>query len=131
MIVTFKSSSFNTSMPEKHFISTRRYGGDLANWLVNELARRDVSAQPMIGQRDAGWVVGFRFRKTSYDFFIQYRDPDWVGLFERRRGVTGHLFRRKQKNVEFDAVLLMDSILKSSELISDVRWHYDDTSDSM
>jgi hypothetical protein len=53
--------------------------------------------------------------------------PDWVGLLERRRGIVGRLFNGRQKNVEFDAPRLIDAVLSSSELISDVRWHYDES----
>ena len=128
MIVTFRSAAFNTSTPEKHFISRRAYGSDLANWLVYELARRDAAVGPTIGQRDAGWVVRFRFRGASYDFLARYRGgSDWVGSLERRRSIVGRLFHAPQKNVEFDAVRLIDAVLASSELISDIRWQYDES----
>jgi hypothetical protein len=128
MIVTFRSTAFNTSTPEKHFVSRRAYGGDLANWLIYELARHDAAVEPMIGQKDAGWIVRFRFRGGTYDFLARYRGgADWSGFLERRRGVLGRLFHWPQKNVEFDAVRLIDAALSSSELISDVRWHYDDS----
>ncbi len=98
MIVTFRSTAFNTSTPEKHFVSRRAYGGD------------------------------FRFRGATYDFLARYRGgPDWVGLLERRRGIVGRLFHGQQKNVEFDAARLIDSVLSSSELISDIQWHYDES----
>ncbi len=126
MIVTFRSSAFNTSTPEKHFVSRRAYGGDLANWLIHELGRQDAAVEPMIGQKKAGWMVRFEFRGANYDFIASYRDPDWVGLLERRRGIVGRLFHRQQKEVEFCAVRLIDAVLSSSELISDIRWHYDD-----
>ena len=126
MVVTFRSTAFNTSTPEKHFVSRRAYGGDLANWLTYELARRDAAVEPMIGQRDAGWMVRFRFHGTTYDFLARYRGPDWVGLLERRRGIVGRLFHGRFKNVEFDALRLIDEVLSSSELISDIHWHYDD-----
>jgi hypothetical protein len=125
MIVTFRSTAFNTSAPEKHFVSRRAYGGDLANWLVYELARRDAAVEPTIGQKDAGWIVRFRFRGATYDFVAWYRGPDWVGLLERRRSIVGRLFHGRLKNVEFDAIRLIDAVLSSSELISDIRWHYD------
>ena len=125
--VTFRSTAFNTSTPEKHFVSRRAYGGDLANWLIYELARHDAAVEPMIGQKDAGWIVRFSFRGATYDFLAQYRGPDWVGLLERRRGIVGRVFRGRQKNVEFDAVRLIDAVLSSSELIFDVRWHYDES----
>ena len=127
MIVTFRSTAFNTSTPAKHFISRRAYGSDLANWLIYELARHDAAVEPMIGQRDAGWIVRFRFGGATYDFLARYRGgPDWVGFLERRRGLVGRLFQRPQKNVEFAAVKLIDAVLSSSELVSDIRWHYDD-----
>ena len=128
MIVTFRSTAFNTSTPEKHFISRRAYGSDLANWLIYELARNDAAVEPMIGQRDNGWIVRFRFGGATYDFLTRYRGgPDWVGFLERRRGLVGRLFQRPQKNVEFAAVKLIDVVLSSSELISDIRWHYDES----
>lgn len=127
MIVTFRSTAFNTSRPEKHFVSHRAYGGDLANWLIHELARSDAAVEPMIGQKDAGWTVRFRFRGATYDFLARYRGgPDWVGFLERKRGLVGRLFHQRQKNVEFEAVRLIDAALSSSELISDIRWHYND-----
>jgi hypothetical protein len=131
MTVTFESSAFNSSTPEKHFIHSRPYGSDLANWLVNELTRRNASTEPMIWQRDSEWLVRFRFRGISYDFLVRYQDTDWVGLLERRRGIVSRLFRARQKNVEFDAVLFLNGMLSSSELISDVCWHYDESSGAM
>lgn len=127
MIVTFQSTAFNTSTPEKHFISRRAYGSDLANWLTYELTRHDAAVEPMIGQKDAGWIVRFRFHGATYDFLARYSGgSEWVGFLERRRGILGRLFHRPRKNVEFDAVRLIDAVLSSSQLISDIRWHYDD-----
>ena len=128
MIVTFRSTAFNTSTPEKHFVSLRAYGSDLANWLIYELARRDAAVEPMIGQKDAGWIVRLSFHGATYDFVAQYRGgPDWVGSLERRRSILARLFHLQQKNVEYDALQLMHAALSSSELISDIRWHYDDS----
>jgi hypothetical protein len=126
MIVTFRSTAFNTSTPEKHFVSRRAYGSDLANWLIYELARHDAAVEPMIGQKDGGWIVRFRFRGATYDFVAWYRGPDWVGLLERRRGILSRLFHGPRKSVQFDALRLIDAVLSSSELISDVQWHYDE-----
>jgi hypothetical protein len=50
-----------------------------------------------------------------------------VGLLERRPGIVGRLFHRQQKSVEFCAVRLIDEVLSSSELISDIWWHYDES----
>jgi hypothetical protein len=128
MIVTFRSAAFNTSTPDKHFVSLRPYGSDLANWLMHQLTQHDATAQPMIAQQDAaGWMVRFRFREAVYEFLIRFRDPDWMGLLERRQGLLARLFHRQPKNVDLDALLLVDSMLSSAGLVSDVRWHYDDS----
>ena len=126
MIVSFRSTAFNTSTPEKHFVSVRAFGSDLANWLIHELARRDAAVEPMIGHQDAGWMVRFNFRGATYDFVTLYRGPVWLGLLERRRGILARIFHGQPKNVEFDALRLIDEVLSSSDLISDVRWHYDE-----
>ena len=52
--------------------------------------------------------------------------PAWLGLLERRRGILARIFHGQPKNVEFDALRLIDEVLSSSDLISDVRWHYDE-----
>jgi len=65
-------------------VSRRAYGGNLSNWLIYELARHDAAVEPMIGQKDAGW-----------DCSVQ----------------VARLFHGLQKNVEFDAVRLIDAVL--------------------
>ncbi len=127
MIVTFRSDAFNTSAPEKHFVSLRPYGSDLANWLMHELTQHDAAAQPMIAQQNSGWMVRFRFRGATYEFLVRFQDPDWVGVLERGPGLLGRLFRRQQKCVDLDALVLVDRMLSSAQLISDVRWHYGDS----
>ena len=123
-IVTFLSTAFNTSEPEKYFINPRSFGDDFANWLMNELTRRDASLDPSIGQEDIGWYVRFRFGRAKYDFIVRFRDPDWVGWLERRRTTLEWLFGVQHQAVQRDALLLIHSVLSTSELISDVRWQY-------
>jgi hypothetical protein len=129
MIVTFRSVAFNTSTPEKHFVSLRAFGSDLANWLIHELARRDAAVEPMIGHKDVGWIVRFKLRGATYDFLTVYRGLVWFGLLERRRGILARIFHGQQKSVQFYALRLIDEVLSSSDLISDVRWHYDEPDD--
>lgn len=126
MVVTFRSVAFNTGVPEILFISPRPYGSDLANWLIHELARYDRRAQPMIAQSGGGWLVRFRFRGASYDLSIRFQYPGWVGVLERQRGLLSRLFRWQRKGIELDAVAFVDSVLASSQLVTDIQWRYDD-----
>ena len=130
-LVTFLSTAFNTSEPKKYFINPRCFGDDVANWLMNELTQRDASLDPSIGQEDFGWYVRFRFGRVKYDFIVEFRNPDWVGWLERRRTILEWLFGVQNKAVQRNALLLIHSVLSSSELISDVRWHYKEDFDAL
>ena len=78
MIVTFRSTAFNTSTPEKHFVSRRAYGSDLANWLIYELTRHAAAVEPMIGQKDAGGLFGSDFEEPLM--------ISWLGIDEAQTG---------------------------------------------
>jgi hypothetical protein len=130
-LVTFLSTAFNTSEPKKYFINPRCFGDDVANWLMNELTQRDASLDPSIGQEDFGRHVRFRFGRAKYDFIVEFRNADWVGWLELRRTILEWLFGVQNKAVQRDAQLLIHSVLSSSELISDVRWHYKEDFDAL
>jgi hypothetical protein len=130
-LVTFLSAAFNTSEPKKYFINPRCFGDDFANWLMNELTQHDASLDPSIGQGDFGWYVRFRFGRAKYDFIVGFRNPDWVGWLERRRTILEWLFGMQKKAVQRDALFLIHSVLSSSELIFDVRWHYKEDFDAL
>jgi hypothetical protein len=78
----------------------------------------------MIAQQDAGWLVRFQFRRTTYDFAVNFQPPIWRGSLERKQSVLTRLLRKKQKNVEFDALIRVDSILSSSGLVSEIHWRH-------
>jgi hypothetical protein len=124
VMVAFQSDAFNTSRPEKHFISRRAYGGDLATWLLNEIALRNADTEPMIGQKEFCWLVRFKLSGKAYEFLVGYNGSEWIGRLERRTGIIRFLFRRRQQPVDPAAVRLIDSVLSSSDLISDIRWDY-------
>ena len=50
-----------------------------------------------------------------------------MGVLERRLSIVGRLFHWEQKKVEFLALQLLDEVLTSSGLVSDIWWHYDDS----
>ena len=122
MIVTFRSNAFNTSTREKYFITARPYGSDVANWLLNELNSREPGAEAGIGQRKNGWSIRFNAGGATHQFLIVYRHPHWVGSLERTPGMADRFLRRRPRPVESEAVLLINSILSSSELVADLRW---------
>jgi hypothetical protein len=128
--VTFLSSAFNTTEPKKYFISPRAFGDDVANWLMNDLAQRNAALDPTIGQKDFGWYVRFRLGRASYQFVVGYTGPDWIGKLERRWTIFEWLFHLPNKDVEEEAFLLIHETLASSDLISHIRWHYQEDFDA-
>jgi len=51
-LVTFKSSSFNTTEAMPYFIQPDCFGDDLANWLIDQLTFRDNRTYEKPSQRD-------------------------------------------------------------------------------
>lgn len=96
----------------------------MATWLLNEIALRNAETEPMIGQKEFGWLVRFKLCGKAYEFLVAYNGSEWIGRLERRTGIVRFLFRRRQQPVDPAAVRLIDSVLSSSDLISDIRWDY-------
>lgn len=122
MLVIFHSTAFNTRSPEKHFITDRSYGSDLANWLVHQLTLHHVNTEPMLGHKD-GWLVRFKFGGAMYDLVLSYMDPYWLGRLERRQGIVARLFKKEPLPVESGAMTVVHSMLEASGLVSDICWY--------
>lgn len=52
-------------------------------------------------------------------------------MLKRRQGLLARLFHMQRRNVRFEALEFMDSILSSADVISNVRWHYDDPEEAV
>ncbi|HET6326867.1 MAG TPA: hypothetical protein VFG04_19470 [Planctomycetaceae bacterium] len=72
-IVTFQSSTFNTSEPRDYFINDCCYGDDLARWFIAELRGRGIRTDSEPGQEDFGWYLGFRVADTDYHLVLGHR----------------------------------------------------------
>ena len=131
-MVTFHSAKFNTSETKPHYINPYSYGDDVAEWLRNELAARDVVVGREIGQEDFGWWLSFQCGGHMYNFILGYSaDEFWLGWLERKRGIVGSLFGMRRKGIQVEAVKLIHSVLISADFISEIRWHRQTDFDSL
>jgi hypothetical protein len=128
--VTFESAVFNTTVPRKYFLNPCCYGDDLARYLIERLRERGVrTAEP--GQEDFGWYFSFTAGENDYDFIIGYRPADgdqtgkWIGTIERRSGLLTSILGARNREIENEAVQLIDSALLS-EPIANVQWFSDE-----
>jgi hypothetical protein len=63
--VLFATDRFNLSQPRDYFINDCCYGDDAAQWLVERLRARGLSATEP-GQEDWGWYFDARHGDSSY-----------------------------------------------------------------
>jgi hypothetical protein len=129
-LVTFNSTSFNTTEAKQYFINPCCFGDDVANWLISELHKRGVKTDEEPSQEDFGWYLNFEVTGTGHTFVIGRRPNSeteagtWVGWLERSRGLMGSLMGGREWGILPSAVEEIHRILSSSPQIRDVRWHF-------
>jgi hypothetical protein len=128
-IVTFQSSTFNTSEPRDYFINDCCYGDDLARWFIAELRGRGIQTDTELDQEDFGWYFGFRVGDTDYQLVLGYlegrgeSDGVWIGWLERKLGFVKSLLGRRKRGIQTDAACALHEVLSSSPNICNIRWH--------
>jgi len=130
-VVTFQSTSFNTTEPKPYFINPCCFGDDLARWLIGQLRGRGVDTDEKPGQEDFGWYLDFQIAGVRSTFVVGFgfppldasADGTWIGWIERSRGFLGSVLGRRNRYIDPSAVELMHTILSTSPNFRDVRWH--------
>ena len=129
-MATFECAAFNTTERRDYFLHESAYGDDLAEWLMDELRARNIEIDAEPGQDEFGWHFGFRKDEVDYRFTVSRRPAGaerpgvWIGLLERKAGRFGKLLRGAGRGIESEAVLAIHSVLNSSLLIRNLKWHY-------
>jgi hypothetical protein len=130
-IATFASSAFNTVESKSYFINACCFGDDLAMWLIAELRRRGVTTDDKPGQEDFGWYLNFKIAHKAYTYVVAYRPDDqiWIVWVERNAGLLASLFGGRSRGVGLEPLETLHAVLIGSDLIRDVRWHFELDSD--
>lgn len=127
-LVTFRSSSFNTSQAKPYFIHPSCFGDDLANWLIDQLTFRDVRTYGKPSQRDYGWHFLFSPNLTPHRLALTFIPAvetgggEWLGCVERCV-FSGLFLRKRSRTPDSSAVEIIHRILSASSLIQDIHWH--------
>lgn len=124
----FSSKNFNITTTNEYFINPENYGDDLARWMCDGLrdAGLEVSSQP--SQEDFGWYFKFIIRNVDHCVVVGFQPNDvesgdcWIGWIERDVGLLKSIFGGRHQGVLDEAVEAIDSVLRTSTEIRDLKW---------
>jgi hypothetical protein len=128
--VSFVTGLFNTSEVKDYFINPCCFGDDCAQWLIDRLVPQNVGKvdeQPT--QEDWGWLFAITMGKRSFMIGIglcEDEDPPntWLVFIKSQLGWLSKNLFGDTDNAELLVVCeAVDHALKSSNEISDIRWH--------
>ena len=133
--VHFRSTAFNCTEPKDYFINDCCFGDDVARWLIQQLRAQGIQTADAPDQEDFGWYVTLHAGGTEHCFVIGFQPNDaatgdqWLGWLERQTGFLGSLFGGRKRGILPEAILAIDTALKSSPDIQRVTWHEPGTDD--
>lgn len=135
-IVTFASTTFNTTEPKDYFINPCCFGDDLAEWLIGQLRKYGMVTDEKPGQEDFGWYLNFEAARVGHTFVIGHRPNGeteagtWIGWLERKRGLIGSIWGGRRRGIQASAAQAIHQILTGSVVVRGVRWHFESDFDS-
>ncbi len=108
-------------------------GGDLAYWLIARLPNDSIQTDPKPCQEDWGWEVfvshpGGRFWigvSPLFDASEPGAPPTWIAHIHRWGWNIALRFTRRGRRALADVAIAVDTLLRSTAEIDDVRWHYE------
>ncbi len=109
--ILFESDRFNVSEVKEHFINPCCFGQDLAEWLRQELIKRDITSSTA-GQEDWGWYLLVQRGSERYflgvggyhkEGALSANHGEWRIMVEKRRSLWDKL-RGKNKITATDPI---------------------------
>jgi hypothetical protein len=128
-VVTFQSTSFNTTEPRDYFINDCCFGDDLAGWLIGRLRSTGVQTDLEPGQEDFGWYFNFKLGENVYCVVLGFRpgeesaEGEWIAWLERTRGLVGSIFGFRKRDIERSAGEALHAALLDTATVRNIRWH--------
>ncbi len=92
------------------------------------MRRQGIETSDRPGQEDFGWHFTFVVDSVRYCVVVGFQPNDvqhgdcWLGWVERDVGILGSIFGGRDRNVSTEAIQLVDSILRASTEIHDLKW---------
>ncbi len=124
----FHSKYFNITEPQDYFINQGCYGDDLAAWLIRELDGAGIKTTSKPKQEDFGWFFTFVVNDIEHCVVVGFQPNDieigdcWVGWIERDVGFLTAFFGGRHRGILPEAVKIIDSILRSTSEINELKW---------
>jgi hypothetical protein len=128
----FRTSRFNLSRVQPHFINPCCFGEDLADWLRGKLFERSVGASEPY-QEDWGWELRAEFEKNSYYVGVGGNSDDgatdlgqWRIMVERRRSIWDRITGKGKIGKDDRMLKLIRDILESQTDFEGLRCEADE-----
>ncbi len=126
LIVTWRSTAFNTAQPQPYFINPGCFGDDAARWLIARLHAMGIDADAAPDQEDFGWFFEFRIDNLAHCFVLSCRPEEdgsstWIGAIEAGGGLLARI--RNRGLIDRRALAAIHHALSGSVEVTDVRWH--------
>lgn len=126
--VQFKSTTFNTTQIQPHFINDCCFGEDVALWLRPQLAALGHEVEQP-GQEDWGWYLDCRQHGITHTLNIGcvFEDdgPVWQIYLERQVPLLNRLLQRNRE-VEPNLTQALHQLLTTAPEATEIRWYRSD-----
>ena len=98
--IRFKSTLFNTSVPQEYFINPCCYGDDVAGWLAAALRTKSYAVEGP-EQEDWGWYVEVLGDVQRYlNVALIEEDAIWQIVIEPRFSLKNVFFKRESDDLQ-------------------------------
>jgi hypothetical protein len=127
--VTFRTSRFNQTEVQPHFINPCCFGEDCIFWLVARLQEQGWNDLTEPWQEDWGWQTSGQRDGRRYLLsvgLIPEDEPEWLVHIQERAPLLDRLRGRGELLVLPRLAPALHHVLRAAPDINDVSWHYED-----
>ena len=127
--VTFRTTRFNQTEVQPHFINPCCFGEDCLFWLIDELRERGWADLTDPWQEDWGWQTSGERDGRRYLLsvgLIPEDEPEWLAHIQERPPLLDRLRGRGELVVLPRLAPVLHQVLSAAPDISDVSWHFED-----
>jgi hypothetical protein len=127
--VTFRTTRFNQTEVQPHFINPNCFGDDCAAWLVAGLQERGWPDMSEPWQEDWGWQTSTARDGHKYLISIglmEEDDPEWLVHVQEHTGWLTRLRGKAGPSALRDLVRAIQDVLSAGPDICQMLWHFED-----
>jgi hypothetical protein len=128
--ILFRTNKFNLSEVKPHFINPCCFGEDLAAWLGNRLAEKQIAVS-VPGQEDWGWYITATYGRNSYflgvggnadEDEVSRNEGEWRIIIQKKRSLWQRLTGKGKITTADAMVQIVEAILRGDSEFRDIHF---------